>query len=52
MDLRTGSFAHSCLNRLQLRNTLQMVDLGDQASSLLFAGKMDNPVARVGAPVL
>ena len=52
VDLRTGSFAHSCLNRLQLRNTLQMVDLGDQASSLLFAGKMDNPVARVGAPVL
>ena len=52
VDLRTGSFAHSCLNRLQLRNTLQMVDLGDQASSLLFAGRMDNPVARVGAPVL
>jgi siderophore synthetase component len=51
VDLRTGSFAHSCLNRLQLRNTLQMVDLGDQASSLLFAGEMDNPVARVGAPV-
>jgi hypothetical protein len=51
VDLRAGSFAHSCLNRLQLRNTLQMVDLGDQASSLLFAGEMDNPVARVGAPV-
>ena len=48
VDLRTESFAHSCLNRLQLRNTLQMVDLGDQASSLLFAGRMDNPVARVG----
>ncbi|WP_311201101.1 IucA/IucC family protein [Brachybacterium paraconglomeratum] len=48
VDLRAGSFAHSCLNRLQLRNTLQMVDLGDQASSLLFAGRMGNPVARVG----
>lgn len=46
VDLRAGSFAHSCLNRLQLRNTLQMVDLGDQASSLQFAGRMDNPVAR------
>ena len=51
VDLRAGSFAHSCLNRLQLRNTLQMVDLGDQASSLLYAGSMDNPVARVGARV-
>ncbi|WME24623.1 GNAT family N-acetyltransferase [Brachybacterium sp. GU-2] len=51
VDLRAGSFAHSCLNRLQLRNTLQMVDLGDQASSLLYAGRMDNPVARIGAPV-
>ncbi|GAA1486319.1 GNAT family N-acetyltransferase [Brachybacterium fresconis] len=46
VDLRAGSFAHSCLNRLQLRNTLAMVDLGDQASSLLYAGRMDNPVAR------
>ncbi len=51
VDLRAGSFAHSCLNRLQLRNTLQMVDLGDQAASLLYAGRMDNPVARVGAIV-
>ena len=51
VDLRAGSFAHSCLNRLQLRNTLQMVDLGDQASSLLYAGRMGNPVARVGAIV-
>lgn len=48
VELRTGSFAHSCLNRLQLRNTLQMVDLGDQSSSLLHAGRMANPVARVG----
>ena len=43
IDLRAGTFAHSCLNRLQLRNTLQMVDLGDQASSLLFAGDMAQP---------
>lgn len=51
VDLRAGSFAHSCLNRLQLRNTLQMVDLGDQASSLLYAGRMENPVARRGAVI-
>ncbi|WP_324013214.1 GNAT family N-acetyltransferase [Microbacterium sp. JZ37] len=47
VDLRAGSFAHSCLNRLQLRNTLQMVDLANQAESLLYAGEMPNPVARV-----
>ncbi|PWH05431.1 siderophore synthetase [Brachybacterium endophyticum] len=46
VDLRSGAFAHSCLNRLQLRNTLQMVDIGNQAESLLYAGTMPNPVAR------
>lgn len=38
-------FEHSCLNRLQLLNTLQMVDLADQASSLQYAGTLENPVA-------
>lgn len=42
-------FEHSCLNRLQLRNTRQMVDLTDQAGSLQFAGHLDNPLARLGA---
>lgn len=46
VDLRTESFAHSCLNRLQLRNTKQMFDIGNQAESLLYAGTMENPVAR------
>ncbi|ANC31219.1 GNAT family N-acetyltransferase [Isoptericola dokdonensis] len=46
VDLRTARFAHSCLNRLQLRNTLQMVDLTDQSASLVYAGTMANPVAR------
>ncbi|WP_418277898.1 GNAT family N-acetyltransferase [Isoptericola jiangsuensis] len=46
VDLRADRFAHSCLNRLQLRNTLQMVDLADQSSSLIYAGTMANPVAR------
>lgn len=37
-------FKHSCLNRLQLRDARQMVDLTDQAGSLQFAGKLDNPL--------
>lgn len=44
-DLLRPRFRHSCLNRLQLRNTLQMVDLADQAESLVFAGTLANPVA-------
>ena len=42
-DLLRAEFAHSCLNRLQLRNTLQMVDLADQAESLIFAGTLRQP---------
>lgn len=45
-DLFATDFDHSCLNRLQLRNTLQMVDLADQAQSLMFAGRLQNPLAR------
>ncbi|MBG0560091.1 GNAT family N-acetyltransferase [Actinoplanes aureus] len=45
LDLLRPTFKHSCLNRLQLRNTLQMVDLTDQASSLIFAGELENPIA-------
>lgn len=44
-DLRRPAFRHSCLNRLQLRNTLEMVDLADQAESLIYAGTLDNPIA-------
>jgi len=46
-DLLRERFRHSCLNRLQLRNTLQMVDISDQAESLIFAGTLANPVSRV-----
>ena len=46
VDLRAEHFTHSCLNRLQLKNTKQMVDIGNQAESLLYAGTMPNPVAR------
>ena len=44
-DLFREEFDHSCLNRLQLRNTLEMVDLTDQAESLLYAGTLLNPIA-------
>ena len=44
-DLFRAEFDHSCLNRLQLRNTLEMVDLSDQAASLMYAGKLANPIA-------
>lgn len=46
VDLRARSFDHSCLNRLQLRNTLQMVDLASQSESLIYAGEMANPIGR------
>lgn len=46
VDLRADRFAHSCLNRLQLRNTLQMVDLANQSGSLQYAGTIANPIGR------
>ncbi|WP_163620647.1 IucA/IucC family siderophore biosynthesis protein [Microbacterium sp. B35-30] len=51
VDLRADVFAHSCLNRLQLRNTLQMVDLADQSASLMYAGTLTNPIARSRSPI-
>ncbi|MDO4918464.1 IucA/IucC family siderophore biosynthesis protein [Kocuria sp.] len=45
LDLFRGTFAHSCLNRLQLRNPQKMVDLADQSSSLVYAGRLENPLA-------
>jgi siderophore synthetase component len=44
-DLFAPEFLHSCLNRLQLRNNQQMVDLADPAGNLQFAGTLRNPVA-------
>lgn len=44
-DLFAPEFARSCLNRLQLRNNQQMVDLADPASALAFAGTLENPIA-------
>lgn len=49
-DLLRAEFRHSCLNRLQLRNTLQMVDIADQAESLMYAGTLVNPVGVLDSP--
>ena len=44
-DFFAPSFLHSCLNRLQLKNNLQMVDLANPAGSLIMAEPLANPVA-------
>jgi siderophore synthetase component len=44
-DLFATDFLHSCLNRLQLANNHQMVNLADPASSLQMAGRLPNPIA-------
>ena len=49
-DLFQPEFRHSCLNRLQLRNNQQMVDLADPAGSLMFAGTLRNPIAGLREP--
>ena len=46
LDVFADSFNHSCLNRLQLRNNLQMVNLSDPAGALQFAGELVNPIAK------
>lgn len=47
---RHGLFAQdfplSCLNRLQLRNNQQMLDLADPSGGLQMAGRLQNPLAR------
>ncbi|TKB50116.1 GNAT family N-acetyltransferase [Ferrimonas aestuarii] len=47
-DLFSDHFEHSCLNRLQLANNQQMVDLADPAGSLQFQGQLVNPIAAFG----
>ncbi|MFG2233245.1 IucA/IucC family protein [Streptomyces sp. NPDC048723] len=44
-DLFAQEFQLSCLNRLQLRNNKQMVDLADPAAALQLVGNLQNPVA-------
>ncbi|WP_405537284.1 IucA/IucC family siderophore biosynthesis protein [Streptomyces sp. NBC_00075] len=44
-DLFAPEFSLSCLNRLQLRNNKQMVDLADPAGALQLVGNLKNPIA-------
>ncbi|GFM97299.1 hypothetical protein Sfulv_21100 [Streptomyces fulvorobeus] len=44
-DLFTEEFALSCLNRLQLRDNRQMVDLADPSGALQLVGTLRNPLA-------
>ncbi len=50
LGLFESSFPLSCLNRLQLRNHQQMLDLTDQSSGLLYAGDLENPLATAVIP--
>ena len=45
-DLFAADFELSCLNRLQLRNNQQMLDLTDPSGGLQMAGRLANPLAR------
>ncbi|MGZ0203035.1 IucA/IucC family protein [Streptomyces sp. RM1] len=44
-DVFAPEFALSCLNRLQLRDNRQMVDLADPSGSLQLVGTLENPIA-------
>ncbi|MFJ6082872.1 IucA/IucC family protein [Streptomyces sp. NPDC092369] len=44
-DMFAPEFALSCLNRLQLLNNKQMVDLADPAGALQLIGNLKNPIA-------
>ncbi|MFI0928174.1 IucA/IucC family protein [Streptomyces sp. NPDC021012] len=45
-DMFAETFALSALNRLQLRNNKQMVDLADPSAALQLVGDLSNPIAR------
>lgn len=44
-DLFAPEFIRSCVNRLQLGNNQQMIDLADPAKNLKFVGTLKNPIA-------
>lgn len=44
-DIFADDFSLSCLNRLQLKNNLQMVNLENPAESLTLHGRLANPLA-------
>ena len=45
-DLFREDFAHSCLNRLQLRDPQSMVSLADPLGSQILVGRIRNPLAQ------
>lgn len=45
-DLFAADFELSCLNRLQLRNNQQMLDISDPSGGLQMAGRLVNPLAK------
>jgi siderophore synthetase component len=45
-DLFAVDFELSCLNRLQLRNNQQMLDISDPSGGLQMAGRLPNPLAK------
>ncbi|WP_432073658.1 IucA/IucC family protein [Streptomyces wuyuanensis] len=51
-DMFAPEFALSCLNRLQLRDNRQMVDLADPSGALQLVGDLENPIARFRREVL
>lgn len=51
-DMFAPEFALSCLNRLQLRDNRQMVDLADPSGALQLVGDLENPIARFRRGVL
>ena len=44
-DLFAPTFRQSCLNRLQMGNNTQMINLADPAANLKIVGSLDNPLA-------
>ncbi|OWQ45903.1 IucA/IucC family protein [Roseateles noduli] len=44
-DLFVPTFRQSCLNRLQMGNNTQMINLSDPAANLKIVGTLDNPLA-------
>lgn len=44
-DLFKPDFVRTCLNRLQMANNQQMIDLDDREKNLKFAGTLVNPIA-------
>ncbi|WP_299252868.1 GNAT family N-acetyltransferase [uncultured Aquimarina sp.] len=45
-DLFVPEFDRCCLNRLQLKNTQQMLNLADPMESLILEGTLQNPIAK------